>query len=192
MARYIAFLRGINVGGHQVKMDDLRRMFESLDFRNVATFIASGNVIFETDGADDRAKPASLTARIEGGLRDSLGYDVPTFLRTDAELARIAAHEPFPDLAVAGGDTSYVAFLSRRPPAAKARTVAALSNDTDRVVVHDRELYWHIRGKMMDSTLAGAPAFEKALGNVPTTVRNVNTIRRLAKKYPPPRRAGRT
>jgi uncharacterized protein (DUF1697 family) len=197
MARYIAFLRGINVGGHQVKMDDLRRAFEALDLSGVATFIASGNVIFETDAAAEApGKPGALTARIEEQLRDSLGYDVPTFLRTDAELARIADHEPFPDLRVADGDTSYIAFLYRRPAAAAARAVAALSNDTDRVAVHDRELHWHIRGKMMDSTLAGAPAFEKVLGNVPTTVRNLNTVRRLAAKYPPPRarrdRAGRT
>jgi uncharacterized protein (DUF1697 family) len=58
-----------------------------------------------------------------------------------------------------------------------------MSNETDHVVVHDRELYWHIRGRMADSTL-GAPVFEKALGSVPATVRNLNTVRRLATKYP--------
>jgi uncharacterized protein (DUF1697 family) len=186
VARYIAFLRGINVGGHQVKMDDLRKWFEALGLDNVATFIASGNIIFETGNA----KPATLTARIERRLHDELGYEVPTFLRTDAELARIADHEPFADLEAADGGSSYVAFLYKRPSATAARKVAALSNDTDRVVVHDRELYWHIRGRMADSTL-GPPIFEKALGSVPATVRNLNTVQRLAKKYPPAR-AGRT
>ena len=186
MVRYIAFLRGINVGGHQVKMDDLRKWFGALDFDNVATFIASGNVIFETG----KAKPATLTARIERQLRDSLGYEVPTFLRTDTELARIADREPFADLGAADGDSSYVAFLYKRPSAAAAKRVVALSNETDHVVVHDRELYWHIRGRMADSTL-GPPIFEKALGSVPATVRNLNTVQRLAVKYPPAR-AGRT
>jgi uncharacterized protein (DUF1697 family) len=186
MARYIAFLRGINVGGHQVKMDDLRKSFEALDLDNVATFIASGNVIFEAG----TTKPATLTARIERQLRDSLGYEVPTFLRTDAELARIADHDPFPDLETADGGSSYVAFLYKRPSAAGAKTVTAMSNETDHVVVHDRELYWHIRGRLADSTL-GAPVFETALGSVPATVRNLNTVRRLATKYPPAR-AGRT
>jgi uncharacterized protein (DUF1697 family) len=186
MARYIAFLRGINVGGHQVKMDDLRKWFGALEFDNVATFIASGNVIFETG----KTKPATLTARIERQLRDELGYEVPTFLRTDAELARIADHEPFTDLELADGDSRYIAFLYERPSAAAAGQVAALSNDTDRVVVHDRELYWHVRGRMADSTL-GPPIFEKALGLVPATVRNLNTVQRLAEKYPPAR-AGRT
>ena len=180
MARYIAFLRGINVGGHQVKMDDLRKWFQVLGLDNVATFIASGNVIFETG----RTKHATLTARIERQLRDSLGYEVPTFLRTDAELARIADREPFADLEAADAGSSYVAFLYERPSAAAAKRVVALSNETDHVVVHDRELYWHIRGRMADSTL-GVPVFEKALGSVPATVRNFNTVQRLATKYPP-------
>jgi uncharacterized protein (DUF1697 family) len=186
MARYIAFLRGINVGGHKVKMDDLRKWFQVLDLDNVATFIASGNVIFETG----KTKPATLTARIERQLQDELGYEVPTFLRTDAELARIADREPFADLEPADGDSRYIAFLYKRPSTAAAETVTALSNDTDRVVVHDRELYWHVRGRMADSTL-GPPILEKALGSVPATVRNLNTVQRLAAKYPPAR-AGRT
>jgi uncharacterized protein (DUF1697 family) len=186
MARYIAFLRGINVGGHQVKMDDLRKWFAALGLDNVATFIASGNVIFEAG----RTKPATLTARIERRLHDELDYEVPTFLRTDAELARIADHEPFADLDPADGDSSYVAFLYTRPSAAAAKKAAALSNDTDHVVVNDRELYWHVRGRMADSTL-GVPVFEKALGSVPATVRNLKTVQRLALKYPPGR-AGRT
>ena len=180
MARYIAFLRGINVGGHQVKMDDLRKWFQVLGLDNVATFIASGNVIFETGNT----KPATLTARIERQLQDELGYEVPTFLRTDADVARIADREPFADLEHADGDSRYIAFLYKRPGAAAAERVEALSNDTDRVVVHDRELYWHVRGRMADSTL-GPLIFEKALGSVPVTVRNLNTVERLASKYPP-------
>jgi uncharacterized protein (DUF1697 family) len=161
-------------------MDDLRKSFEALDFDNVATFIASGNVIFETG----KAKPATLTARIERQLQDELGYEVPTFLRTDAEVARIADREPFAGLEPADGDSRYIAFLYKRPSAAAVETVTALSNDTDQVVVHDRELYWHVRGRMADSTL-GPPIFEKALGSVPATVRNLNTVQRLATKYPP-------
>jgi uncharacterized protein (DUF1697 family) len=176
MARYVAFLRGINVGGHKVEMGELRRLFEALDLDDVATFIASGNVIFES-----RAAAGPLTKRIEKHLREALGYDVPTFLRTDAEVARIAEHEPFSDLE--DGGTSYVAFLDRRPPASARRAVAALSNDVDHLAVRDREVYWHIRGRLMDSTL-GTAGLEKALGSVRTTLRNVNTVRRLAAKYP--------
>jgi uncharacterized protein (DUF1697 family) len=154
MTRYIAFLRGINVGGHQVKMDDLRRWFEALDFGNVATFIASGNVIFEAGNT----KAATLTGRIERQLREGLGYEVPTFLRSDAELARIAEHEPFPGLETADGESSYVAFLYKRPSAAAVKKVVALSNATDQVAVHDRELYWHVRGRLVDARPPGLRA----------------------------------
>ena len=88
MPRYIAFLRAINVGGHTVKMDRLREIFESLGFANVETFIASGNVVFETTALDT----AALETRIAAALQAALGYEVATFIRTEAELARIAAH----------------------------------------------------------------------------------------------------
>jgi uncharacterized protein (DUF1697 family) len=123
-----------------------------------------------------------LKAGIEKQLCEALGYDVPAFLRTDAEVARIAEHEPFPDLKTTAG-TSYVAFLDRRPRAGKLRAVAGLSNDVDHLAVHDREVYWHIRGGLMDSTI-GTGGLEKALAS-PTTLRNVKTVRRLAAKYSP-------
>src|SRR5512137_351092 len=91
MPKYIAFLRAINVGGHTVKMDVLRQLFEALDFSNVETFIASGNVVFETRAASTR----TLEKKIEQQLRAALGYEVATFLRTDVELAAIARYQPF-------------------------------------------------------------------------------------------------
>ena len=89
MTRYIAFLRAINVGGHVVKMDALRGLFESLGFSNVETFIASGNVLFETN------LNGNLEKKIESKLREALGYDVATFIRTDAELKAIANYKAF-------------------------------------------------------------------------------------------------
>jgi len=75
--RYAALLRAINVGGHTVKMKELCTLFEAMKLSNVRSVIASGNVLFES-----RAGAAALEARIEDGLRKSLGYDVETFLRT--------------------------------------------------------------------------------------------------------------
>ena len=72
--RYIALLRGINVGEHQVKMAALRRLFADLGLANVGFYIQSGNVFFDSDEADR----AALRARIEGQLRASLGYEVAT------------------------------------------------------------------------------------------------------------------
>ena len=96
MPRYVAFLRAINIGGRVVKMDRLRKLFEELPLTNVETFIASGNVIFESSAGNT----ASLEARIEGRLSEALGYEVAAFLRTAGEVGAIARYRPFPDEAV--------------------------------------------------------------------------------------------
>jgi uncharacterized protein (DUF1697 family) len=93
MTQYVAFLRAINVGGHIVKMPELQRLFEGMGFFNVATFIASGNVIFES-AVDDAHE---LEQIIEKELQEALGYEVVTFLRTLPEVAAIADHKPFPE-----------------------------------------------------------------------------------------------
>ena len=92
MPKYVAFLRAINVGGHTVKMDQLRSLFEALSFSNVQTFIASGNVIFDSKSKSTKA----LEKKIESHLQDALGYEVATFIRTTSELAVIADYKPFP------------------------------------------------------------------------------------------------
>src|SRR5258708_37862568 len=92
MSRFIAFLRAINVGGGRtVKMESLRQVFESLGFSGVATFIASGNVVFEKTAKNTR----TLERKIEKRLREALGFEVATFIRTDAELAEVANYKPF-------------------------------------------------------------------------------------------------
>ena len=108
MPRYIAFLRAINVGGHIVKMNPLKGLFESLGFSRVETFIASGNVIFETNNKT----PAKLEQEIESALLKTLGYEVHTFLRTDSEVADIAQYKPFRDSELKSVGALYVGFLA--------------------------------------------------------------------------------
>src|SRR5690348_9347846 len=88
---YIALLRGINVGGHTVKMERLRELFTEVGFTHVRTYIQSGNVFFETAQTDRKI----LTQTIELHLRQSLGYEVPVFLRTIPELEQIVELNPF-------------------------------------------------------------------------------------------------
>jgi len=173
VARWVALLRAINVGGRTVKMDRLRALFEGLGFDAVSTFIASGNVLFEAD--TDEARD---TERIERHLRESLGFEVTTFLRDAAELEATSRHEAFPDEADAG--SRYVAFLRAAPSAAGLRRIEALSSETDRLRVVGRDIHWLTRGRFSESTVTGA-LLEKAAG-APTTVRNVNTVGRLVKK----------
>jgi uncharacterized protein (DUF1697 family) len=178
--RCIAFVRGINLGGHNVKMDRLRALFEELGFGDVSTFIASGNVIFDCDDRD----PDALEDAIEAHLAQALGYDVPTFLRSDVEVARIAAFEPFPSVEARDGDTHHIAFLNHAPDTAAAAAVAELANDEDMLHVDGRELYWLRRGRFSDSTITAA-LLEKAMGAQPSTIRNANTVRKIAAKFPP-------
>lgn len=177
MTRYIAFLRAINVGGHTVKMDALKDLFTGMGFTDVATYIASGNVIFTAEGA-----ARSLEQHIEATLADSLGYEVVTFLRRDDELAKIAQTDPFADEDLSGKHTVQIGFLRKAPPKATVVKVRDLAGERDRLEIVGGELYWLIRGGFMDSKLGGA-ALEKVVG--PTTLRNLNTVRKIAAKYPP-------
>ncbi|HXV13589.1 MAG TPA: DUF1697 domain-containing protein, partial [Candidatus Krumholzibacteria bacterium] len=112
MPRYVAFLRAINVGGHVVKMDALRRLFEALDFERVETVIASGNVIFDAPSKS----AAALEKKIEGHLHKKLGYEVATFLRTPAQMVGIAEYTPFKRAELdAEGNVLYVGFLGEAP-----------------------------------------------------------------------------
>jgi len=175
MPRYIAFLRAINVGGHVVKMDRLRALFAELGFERVETFIASGNVVFDATETDT----AKLETRIEAHLRQQLGYEAATFLRTPAEVAAAAEHEPFPRV---DGDSLYVTFLRAEPDADAREKLAALGGEDDRFAVRGRELYWWRRGRLSDSAVTGAQ-LDRAV-RVPGTMRNVTTVRKLAAKYP--------
>ena len=178
--RCIAFLRAINVGGHTVKMDCLRSLFEALGFAGVETFIASGNVIFQAAAADVQA----LERQIEAHLRQALGYDVATFIRSTSELAAIATHRPFPnDELAAAGNTLYIAFLAASPKAEATAKLMSLCNPVDDFHIHEREVYWLCRRTLGESRFSGA-LLEKTLG-MPATVRNVTTVKKLAAKYPP-------
>jgi uncharacterized protein (DUF1697 family) len=174
VGRYVAFLRAVNVNRRRVTMDRLRGEFEALGFEDVSTFINSGNVVFSA-----AAKPADLEPEIEARLGPALGFEVPAFVRTAAQVGKVARLEPFAD--ARDGDTHNVAFLRRRPTAAARTATEALSNDTDRLAVHGRELHWLIRGRMMDSTVS-ANVLQRALGGEPGTTRNITMLRKLAAK----------
>lgn len=179
MPRFVAFLRGINVGGHRVGMDRLRVLFEEMGLSDVTTFLASGNVVFSTDSKD----VAAMADRIERYLTRGLGYEVPTFLRSPAHLGEIVAFgardgggEPEAD------DVSTYVVLLRDPASAEVRSrFAGLESDTDAFRVSGTEIYWRIRGKLSESPLFGR-GIEAALDGVPATTRNMNTIRRLANR----------
>jgi uncharacterized protein (DUF1697 family) len=174
MPRYVAFLRAINVGGHVVKMDRLRSLFEDLKLRNVETVIASGNVLFDTAAKDI----AALERRIEGHLWKALGYEVDTFIRSPKEIAAVLAHDPFARSKQRTADSVlYVGFLKAAPPADVCKSLDGCLTPTDEFRIHSRELYWSVTGRWSDSKFGGA-RLEKLL-QCSTTLRNVTTVRRI-------------
>src|SRR3974377_1453060 len=144
MPRYVALLRGINLGGHTVKMDRLKKLFEELKFTNVETFIASGNVIFETRSKN----AAALEKKIAVHLERSLGFPAATFLRTDRELAGVLEHEAVQDL---GARAVYIAFLYEKPPKEAHARLKAHETKLDQFHLNDREVYWVCRTHMSAS-----------------------------------------
>jgi uncharacterized protein (DUF1697 family) len=176
-SRFVAFLRAINVGGHTVTMATLRGHFEALGLSDVETFIASGNMIF-TASSKDRA---ALQQRIEDRLHRSLGFEVKTFLRTDAEVTEVARYQPFDAAQLKTAFTHNVAFLAQPVNAAAAKTVMALTTDIDDFHVNGREVYWLCKVGQGDSTFSNA-VFEKVL-KTRATWRGIKTVARLAAKY---------
>jgi uncharacterized protein (DUF1697 family) len=178
MPKYVAFLRAINVGGHTVKMDYLRQLFEALGCSNVETFIASGNVIFDSTSKSAKA----LEKKIEGYLQESLGYKVATFIRATTEVSATANYKPFTDAELAAeGNALYIAFLADSPGEEAKQKLLSYVNEVDDFHVFGREVYWLCRTKFSDSKFSGA-LLEKTLG-MQATVRNSTTVKKLAAKY---------
>ena len=170
-ARHAAFLRAINVGGHTVTMADLKRHFEALKLKDVATFIASGNVFFTSSAKDVEA----LERKIEKHLEKQLGFEVRTFIRSMDEIARIAALNPFGTVPEAGG--LYVGFLPRRLTADETKLALAFRDANNDFHVEGREFYWLARTRVSDSTFSYV-RLEKAI-RMPATFRNMNTVTRM-------------
>ncbi len=177
MPRYVAFLRAVNVGGRIVKMDALRRHVEAEGFTNVETFIASGNVLFDTKA---KAGPA-LEARIETALKKALGYDVPAFVRSPAEVIAAAERTVFADADVATAGALLVGFLRAPLDAAGQARLAALNSELHHFKAVGAEVYWLLRTKQSESKITPVQ-IERALGG-PTTMRSIVSLRKLVAKY---------
>jgi uncharacterized protein (DUF1697 family) len=176
--RYVAFLRGINLGNRRVKSPELVGHFEAMGFEDVATFRASGNVVFVDPGGDTEAK---VQARVEAGLEEGLGYDVATFLRSATEVAAIAAREPFDAKAIdASKGKPQVILLGRKPNAKAKKALRKIAPEGDLMVVEGRELHW-LPSVGLSETELDVKALDAALGK--GTTRTAGTIAAIAAKY---------
>jgi len=160
-----------------VTMAALRGHFEKLGFAHVETFINSGNVIFTTSAKND----AALERKIEAHLEKALGYEVKTFVRSEAELAAIARYQPFDEARIAAAPTLCVGFLAAPLDAAAQKLLVAMRTEIDDFHVHGREMYWICTRKQTESKFSNS-RFERSL-KLSATFRGFNTIARLAEKY---------
>ncbi len=175
--RYVAFLRGINVGGHhKVPMADLRKALEKLNCNNVITLLNSGNVIFETINNDIE----NLEKKISKNLEDTFGFPVPTIIKKSQTIHQLFNDAPFQNVKITKDIRLYVSFFKKNtmPDIELPWT----SSDKSFKII---EIKNKIILSILDLSIAKTPkamvALEKFYGKDITT-RNWKTIERIVKK----------
>lgn len=116
MNKYVAFLRGINLGGRTVKMEALRKVFAAQGFTDVKTLLASGNVIFAAKETDTE----KLRTKIEKAVKQEFGFDVHIILRSEKEIQNLVKAEPFKGVKATPKTRFYITFLSSLPAKTKS------------------------------------------------------------------------
>ncbi|MEP6851321.1 MAG: DUF1697 domain-containing protein [bacterium] len=174
MARFVAFLRAVNVGRRTVAMASARQVLEQLDLTDVSSFVNSGNLLFTASGSA-RAHEAEIRVALEG----EFGFEITTFVRTAAQVRALATEQPFGPVAV--GHTHFALLPLTPLSTTEKRTVEALSNPHDEVVVVGRDVHWLIRSKSTETTL-GPTRWAQAMPGNPTTARNTTMLARLSAK----------
>lgn len=177
MTRHVAFLRGINLGNRRLTMDELRGHLEALDAANVRTFLASGNVILDTEpGRDAR----TVEEEVEGVLGSALGYAVDTYVRSMEALREIVARDDLRD-AREGGFKPQLIFLRDVLPEGGREALEALETPDDVFRVLEREVAWLRRGRLSDASISQRE-LEDAVGPA-NTMRTLNTVERIVAKF---------
>ena len=174
MTKQIALLRGINVSGKKkIRMVDLRGMFETLGFRNVKTYVQSGNVIFESAETDHTI----LTSQIETAITNKFGDEVPVFLRDVNQFIGVANSNPFSQNDARDPAKFYVTFLYRLPHRTTLQQVTLPNNEPAEFAIGIREIYLYCPNGYGKTKLTNT-YFEKKLG-IPATTRNWKTVNSL-------------
>jgi uncharacterized protein (DUF1697 family) len=183
--RYIALLRGTNVGGNtMIKMEELRKTFEALSFDNVKSYINSGNLAFDVSlissphvSKGPRDAEINLTETLEREIEFTFGKQIPVIIREQNDIGRILANNPF-EGQFESHKEMHVLFLKEEMPDEKRDQLAAAATPPERFAVLGREIYCHLPMGVADSLL-GKSFIEKKL-KVAVTGRNWRTVERLA------------
>ena len=172
MTKYIAFLRAINVGGRVVKMDALKKMLAMPGFKNITSYIQSGNIVFDHSETDKDV----LLKKIEAKLLKELGYEVTTFLRTPDELATIIKKNPFKTYAE--DMNLHVSFLSAKPDEEAVKQLLLLQTEHEQFKFANNEAYILVKKGAYGETKFSNTFLEKKL-KLAATTRNWATVNKM-------------
>ena len=175
MIKYVALLRGINVGGRKlIKMEDLSRVFARSGFKNVRTFIQSGNVIFDAAQTNSDV----LARKIEKTLLESFGHEVTVIVRTIAELEDILKRNPFKKIKPGADVVMFVTFLSAEPNSRPKLPLISATENLEVFAIQDRAAFILARRKKNGASGFPNNFIEKQLG-VSATTRNWTTVGKI-------------
>jgi uncharacterized protein (DUF1697 family) len=173
MDQYVALLRGINVGGHQVPMSALKKTLEGMGCQNLKTILASGNVVFEAK----KENLSSLSKKLETTLAKTFGFSIPVFLRTKRDIEKLVKSEPFKGIKVTPETRLYVTFLSEK---SKSTKIPKLPSKAFQILsVTDAAVCSVLRLSPEVGTIDLMGALEREFGKNVTT-RNWNTVTKIA------------
>lgn len=175
MNKKIALLRGINVGGHKkILMTDLRLLFERLGFKNVRSYIQSGNIIFDTSVDKDEI---DVEVQIEAAIKEQFGFDVPVIVRSKEELESLVNNNPFVKGGMFDDPQLFLTCLKSEPKAEDRIITENFRFEPDQFSIDRKDIYMVCMGKYHLSKLSNT-FFESKL-KVGATTRGWKTILKL-------------
>jgi uncharacterized protein (DUF1697 family) len=173
--KYLAFLRGINVGGNRkVPMGDLQKLFFELGFTDVKTLLNSGNVLFASDEPDSSV----LKKKIETKLENIFGWNIDVIIRSQKDIQDIVARNPFKSVTVIPETRLYVTFFSEDPQSTLKIPYESPEKNYRILEVSQRAIFSVLTLSEKYSTTDAMKVLEKEFGKNVTT-RNWNTVVKL-------------
>ncbi|MEO9004349.1 MAG: DUF1697 domain-containing protein [Ginsengibacter sp.] len=175
MRTFVSILRGINVSGQKkILMVDLKTLFESINLKEVITYIQSGNVIFKSS---ESLSDLGFAKKIEKAVYKKYGFEVPVIIRTKDEIQKIISTNPFLKEKNIDPRKLHITFLSEIPSAENVESIESIKYSPDRFIISGKEIYLHIPVSYGETKLSNN-FFEKKL-KVRATTRNWNTVNKL-------------
>jgi uncharacterized protein (DUF1697 family) len=174
MTVYISILRGINVSGHKkVPMAELKVLYEELNFKNIRSYIQSGNVVFESKESENRV----LAKKIEKKIAEKFKFDVPVIIRSEKEFNKAVVQNPFLKEKNIDPEKLHITFLEEMPQQELSDKISMLDFKNDRFIILGTEIYLYCPDGYGNTKLTNT-FFENKL-KVTATTRNWRTANML-------------